>query len=580
MNFLSIQRIGSLIITAGLYQMAFAVDDFSLPDLIRQEQRLKELNQQLEDQYTQLSPKQEAKNVPNFKIIVVSEDPCVQVKNIDFDRKTLQDPEHYKFHFILRAIWNHPQKIIGKCIGTQSLHNLVNFAQNELIKKGFITSQVTVDPQDIQQGSLRLGVQIGRLRRIIVQGEQLSLLQLKAALPFKEGDVLNLKQLDQGLENLKRAYAVDIQIVPANETVQETQGSSDLIIKLQAQSKFNLNFSLDNSGSKDTGKYIGSFGVNVNNPFHLNDSLSFNFSHSLDNLHQDLNRNYFVSYQVPFGNYDFSTSYSRYQYEQNVLGANGLLRYHGLSEQQNLNLSRVLSRSGQHKTSIYGKFYHKQNSNFIDDIEIEVQRRKTSGWNAGIQHRQYLGDAVLDAGLDYRHGTGAFDALLAPEEQIKDVHKNPLPSEGYSRAPIWSADLRFQKPFLLLDTQAQYRLNWRGQYAPRVLVPNDRFYIGGRYSVRGFDGELMLAGDNGQYLQQEISLNIKIPNTQMYVAVDQGWVNGKSSIAEQRHLMGSVVGLRSYLNHFYIDAFTGRGLIAPKSIKKDWILGFSLNAFY
>ncbi|MFI7926457.1 hypothetical protein ACFMJ9_16390, partial [Acinetobacter baumannii] len=26
--------------------------------------------------------------------------------------------------------------------------------------------------------------------------------------------------------------------------------------------------------------------------------------------------------------------------------------------------------------------------------------------------------------------------------------------------------------------------------------------------------------------------------------------------------------------------FTGRGLIAPKSIKKDWILGFSLNAFY
>ncbi|MFV5639817.1 ShlB/FhaC/HecB family hemolysin secretion/activation protein [Acinetobacter oleivorans] len=560
--------------------MAFAVDDFSLPDLIRQEQRLKELNQQLEDQYTQLSPKQEAKNVPNFKIIVVSEDPCVQVKNIDFDRKTLQDPEHYKFHFILRAIWNHPQKIIGKCIGTQSLHNLVNFAQNELIKKGFITSQVTVDPQDIQQGSLRLGVQIGRLRRIIVQGEQLSLLQLKAALPFKEGDVLNLKQLDQGLENLKRAYAVDIQIVPANETVQETQGSSDLIIKLQAQSKFNLNFSLDNSGSKDTGKYIGSFGVNVNNPFHLNDSLSFNFSHSLDNLHQDLNRNYFVSYQVPFGNYDFSTSYSRYQYEQNVLGANGLLRYHGLSEQQNLNLSRVLSRSGQHKTSIYGKFYHKQNSNFIDDIEIEVQRRKTSGWNAGIQHRQYLGDAVLDAGLDYRHGTGAFDALLAPEEQIKDVHKNPLPSEGYSRAPIWSADLRFQKPFLLLDTQAQYRLNWRGQYAPRVLVPNDRFYIGGRYSVRGFDGELMLAGDNGQYLQQEISLNIKIPNTQMYVAVDQGWVNGKNSIAEQRHLMGSVVGLRSYLNHFYIDAFTGRGLIAPKSIKKDWILGFSLNAFY
>ncbi|WP_252358546.1 hypothetical protein, partial [Acinetobacter baumannii] len=35
-----------------------------------------------------------------------------------------------------------------------------------------------------------------------------------------------------------------------------------------------------------------------------------------------------------------------------------------------------------------------------------------------------------------------------------------------------------------------------------------------------------------------------------------------------------------YLNHFYMDAFTGRGLIATQSIKKDWIFGFSLNAFY
>ncbi|EXA64898.1 POTRA domain, ShlB-type family protein, partial [Acinetobacter baumannii 984213] len=240
----------------GLATHAYAIDDISLPDRIRQEQRLKELNQQLEAQITQLPPKPDTTQLRDFKTIVVPEEPCVQVKNINFDSKTLQDPEYYKFHFMLRAIWNHPQKIIGKCIGTQSLHNLVNFAQNELIKKGFITSQVTVDPQDIQQGSLRLGVQIGRLRKIIVEGEQLSLLQLKAALPFKEGDVLNLQQLDQGLENLKRAYTVDIQIVPSNESVQDTQGYSDLVIKLQAHSKISLNLGLDNSGSKDTGKYI------------------------------------------------------------------------------------------------------------------------------------------------------------------------------------------------------------------------------------------------------------------------------------------------------------------------------------
>lgn len=102
----------------------------------------------------------------------------------------------------------------------------------------------------------------------------------------------------------------------------------------------------------------------------------------------------------------------------------------------------------------------------------------------------------------------------------------------------------------LLDKPAQYRLNWRGQYAPKILVPNDRFYIGGRYSVRGFDGELMLSGDNGQYVQQEISLNAPIPNTQFYMAVDQGWVNGRNSIPGQRYLLGSVLGLRTYQNSF------------------------------
>ncbi|MCW1284968.1 ShlB/FhaC/HecB family hemolysin secretion/activation protein, partial [Acinetobacter baumannii] len=283
--------------------------------------------------------------------------------------------------------------------------------------------------------------------------------------------------------------------------------------------------------------------------------------------------------QLPVGYYDLGFSYNDYQYKQTVLGGNGPLLYHGNSQQANLNLSRVISRSGQHKTSVYGKLYHKESQSFIDDIEINVLHRRTSGWNLGVQHRQYLGNAVLDGSIDYRRGMGV-GARTAPEENITDVYGNHLPVEGYSRAPLWSADLRYITPFLLLDKPAQYRLNWRGQYAPKILVPNDRFYIGGRYSVRGFDGELMLSGDNGQYLQQEISLNAPIPNTQFYMAVDQGWVNGRNSIPGQRYLLGSVLGLRTYQNSFYLDAFTGRGLIAPDSIKKDWITGFSINLSY
>lgn len=65
---------------------------------------------------------------------------------------------------------------------------------------------------------------------------------------------------------------------------------------------------------------MGNIGIGVNNPFHLNDILSLNVSHSLDDFHEDLNRSYFISYQLPVGYYDLGLSYNDYQYKQTVLG--------------------------------------------------------------------------------------------------------------------------------------------------------------------------------------------------------------------------------------------------------------------
>ena len=572
----------SILFFAGFNQYVYAVEDVSLPSQVLQDQRLKELNQQLQDQLAQQTPYQSTKPLEDFKHLVVEERPCVTIKQISLIPLNGQsESDLQQFNFVVKAIKKHPQSVLSKCIGTQSLHNIVNYAQNELLKKGFITSQIVVSPQDLNQGNLNLSVQIGRLNKIIIQEGKISSLQLKTGLPFKAGDIVNLKKLDQGLENLKRVYAVDMQIAPASSQDKELTGYSDLILKLQPLQKVNFNLSVDDSGNQDTGTYMGNIGLGFNNPFHLNDILSLNVSHSLDDFHESLNQSYFISYQLPVGYYDLGFSYNDYQYRQGTVAPESgyPVIYHGNSQQANLNLSRVISRSGQHKTSVYGKLYHKESQSFLNDVEISVLHRRTSGWNLGFQHRQYLGNAVLDGSIDYRRGMGV-GARTAPEENITNIEGKHLPVEGYSRAPLLSADLRFSTPFLLLEKPAQYRFNWRGQYAPKILVPNDRFYIGGRYSVRGFDGELMLSGDNGQYVQQEISLNAPIPNTQFYMAVDQGWVNGRNSIPGQRYLLGSVLGLRTYQNSFYLDAFTGHGLIAPDSIKKDWVTGFSINLSY
>ena len=480
------------------------------------------------------------------------------------------------FKFLSQILNKKSNTIVGQCIGTQSLQNVVRFAQNELIKKGYVTTQIGVPEQDMTQGVLRFELVPGRIAKISHNGPDISVLQLKTALPFTEGDILNIRSLDHALENLKKVSGleVDIQIEPATE--ETAVGQSNILISTQSYKKFHVSLSVDDSGNKSTGQYIGNIGLTLNNPARMNDSLYLNFSHSLDDFDQDRNKSYFASYQLPFQTFDLSATCNWYEYDQYVAGYESPILYSGESQQANITLSKMLLRGTHYKTSVYGKFYQKQNRNYIEDIEIGVQHRRTAGWHAGIQHKHYLGSTLVDVGLDYRRGVGAFNSLAAPEEEITDIFGNPLPVEGYSRAPLWSADLRINYPFNLFDQAAQYRINWKGQYAPKVLVPQDRFYIGGRYSVRGFDGEIMLSGDNGHFLQQEININTPL-NSQVYLGVDQGWVAGEHSIAGQRYLAGGVTGIRSYYQGLYLDAFVGHGLVVPQSMKKELITGFSLN---
>lgn len=565
--------------------LSFAVEDVSLPEVIRQDQRLNELKKQLLEQDPQIEPQQKQSIRYTIQDIVVEETPCFPIKQVTLSIKNNLEQQYQvdDFSYLIKTLNNHKKGIIGRCIGTQSLQNLVRYSQNELMKRGMITSQITALPQDLNTGLLELQLELGRLHRIIRANEQPSKLELNSALPFKENDVLNLRQLDQGLENLKRTTnrTLDIQIIPASTEGQiELNGYSDLLIKAEPLKKLNFNIGVDDSGSETTGKYIGNIGVGLNSPFHLNDAFNLNFSHSLDDFKKNRNQNYFISYQVPIRNYELNASFNQSEYDQYVAGYNSPILYSGKTQQSNLTLSHLLSRGSHYKTSLYGKAYHKRSQNFIENIEVEVQRRQTSGWNIGLQHRQYFGVASLDFGLDYRHGTGALNAKPAAEEQILDINGNLRPSEGYARAPLWSADLRLNYPFQILDYPVQYRLSWKGQYAPKILVPQDRFYIGGRYSVRGFDGDIMISGDNGHYLQQEMSFNSSISNTQFYFGIDQGWVNGRNSIPDNRHLLGTVFGLRSYYQGIYLDAFAGHGLIAPKNLDKDWVTGFSLSYSY
>jgi len=63
------------------------------------------------------------------------------------------------------------------------------------------------------------------------------------ALPISEGDILNLRDIEQGLENFKRATTAeaDIQVTPTETAAQP--GDSDLVIHYQQRFPFRFNVS-------------------------------------------------------------------------------------------------------------------------------------------------------------------------------------------------------------------------------------------------------------------------------------------------------------------------------------------------
>jgi hemolysin activation/secretion protein len=280
-----------------------------------------------------------------------------------------------------------------------------------------------------------------------------------------------------------------------------------------------------------------------------------------------------VHYEVPYGYWLLGSTVSGYDYFQTVAGASQAYRYSGHNGNGEIRLSRLLYRDAARKTGAYVRGWMRNADNFIDDTEIEVQRRRTAGWELGLTHREFIGGAILDASLAWRRGTGAMAALRAPEEGF---------GEGTSRLELLSAEAQLNVPFAMAGQRLRYAGTWRGQWNRTALTPQDRFAIGGRYTVRGFDGEMSLSGDRGWLWRNELAWMAGPAGLELYVGADYGEVGGRSAQwLLGRRLAGAVVGLRGRYKGLHCDVFAGKPLYKPAGFRTaSTTAGFSLSWSY
>ncbi len=547
-----------------------AIIDRAAQEQLLQQERQRQLREQ---QYNSPEVRLPTPNFHSNRLVYPnSESPCFTISSV-----TLTGESAARFQFALSVVMQGEDPAINRCLGAQGINVLMSRVQNAIIARGFVTSRVLAAPQDLNSGLLQLTVIPGKVRKVRFAEDVTSRATKWNAMPIQPGDILNLRDLEQGLENFKRipTAEVDIQIEPADGP-DALPGESDVVIKYQQRFPFRLTLSADDAGFDSTGKYQAGVTLSGDNLLMLNDLFYINYNHDLGGGESGKrgSNGQSIHYSLPVGYWLFRFTSSRYDYHQEVSGINQSYIYSGRSENSDIKASRLIYRNAINKTYLSLRGFFRKSSNYIDDTEIEVQRRRTAGWEIGFNQIWYLGRSLLDYSLAYTRGTGALNALKAPEENF---------DEDTSRMQFLTVDLGFNLPFTINTSWGEQALHYstqiRGQYNFTALSPQDRFPIGNRYTVRGFDGQLSLSADNGWFMRNELSALIANTGQSVYWGLDYGEVNGQSSdLLLGRQLAGTVLGMRGGFRGFSYDVFVGKALKKPKGFATaKTTIGFNVN---
>jgi hemolysin activation/secretion protein len=457
--------------------------------------------------------------------------------------------------------------IAGRCLGARGVQALQRQLQRALVARGYMTTRVLVPEQNLAGGVLRLQLIAGRVAGIAHEGDASGL--IATVLPTRNGlgerGLLNQRDLDQAIENLRRlpSQRTEIDIRPGDNI-----GESQLLFKHNSDKRWRLLTSLDNAGSKATGRTGASFTLGIDSPLYLYDQLTLTHNRNAQSADESGNRGTSLAWNVPLGYWSVSAGANRYEYLQTIAGFSGPIRYSGNSRGTDLGLGWVAYRDASAKTSLAAKLIQRQSRSFIEDVEVEVQAKDAAAYELSLSHRQHVGDAVADATFGARGGL----ASHSPKPGV--IVGMPDYDGSYS---VLFANASLTVPLHVGSVPLRYQGQLKLQKSQSVAPPSEFFSIGNRYTVRGFSGERSLAAEHGAFVRNELAWETQLGDAQVeiYGALDAGTVRGANTQQLAGNtLAGGGLGVRGRWRGANVD------LAVTAPIKQPALFGPHSTAVY
>lgn len=458
------------------------------------------------------------------------------------------------------------RQFAGHCLGVNEIQSLMGQVTAWYIDKGYATTRAYLPQQDLSTGALKIQVIEGKVDKIrLKQGDKGSLL-IPGVFPWVEGDVLNIRDIEQGLDQINRLASnnATMDIVPGAKV-----GESVIVVNNTPSKRWHVTTQLDNYGTRGTGRNEGSATASFDDLLGLNEFYSFNKKKSLPINNPDTQSSSGSAlFSVPFGYYTFTAGYSDSNYDSQLHTPSALtVHLNGDSHAWYSTLDRLVYRDKDTKVNVSATLTDKENNNYVAGSRLVISSRALTIVDLGTTASTTIGGGIANFGAGYSRGIKALGAA----EDLSGL-PGSAPRAQFDK---FTASASYYYPFQYAGQDLSYSTAVTAQYALDTLYGTEQFSVGGIYSVRGFYDET-LANDDGILMRNDLAVNKTLQGpfgrtiaVKPYVALDAGAVGSPNAGTQQGTLVGAATGLTMALGGASLDVYVGHPLLYPDHMGDD-----------
>ncbi|MBC2658695.1 ShlB/FhaC/HecB family hemolysin secretion/activation protein [Pseudomonas sp. MSSRFD41] len=457
---------------------------------------------------------------------------------------------------------------VAPCMGVNQINQLLAALTRLYVEAGYIASRPYLTSAPAAGHSLDILVEEGYVEAIELADQSLPV-SLRGAFPGVLGKPLNLRDLEQGLDQLNRLRSLDLtaDIAPGSQP-----GASRIILRSRTSAaRWGLGLGLDNLGSASTGRDRQSINFNLDSPLQLNDALNLNYSDTL-NHGPRYSRSSSLFYSVPYGYWTYSLFASHAEYRAPLKLARTTLYNSGRTDMFSARADRVLWRGQSHQLSANLQLAYKDVDSYLQKAHLKIQSPTLTVAEAGL-NLFWLNSAVWNLDASYAQGLTWFGA----DDDSQQVQRN-LPKAQFRK---YRAGLSQWRNGQLGGQRWQWQSQLAAQYSPDPLPAIEQLLGTDDSAVRGYrlnsvSGAIGAVWRNTLRLPLDNDLPVKLTPR---LGLDNGWIKADHG-AQSRHLAGASVGLNLAWKKLQLDLDYQRNLSTPQGLRTEpevWLARISLQ---